>query len=155
MRRYALYRVPVLVQFSFILWDSIRQIPKHHPWSACDIFTLPTSICIYFCTYILTENQPTVLSVSVSSVHYFLRPLVSSDWGEWTEWGHCDGEGLQHRTRCCAEGQEAAAGLCRGNITMSRSCRPHEVPGRRRVANRSLCVEIKKMNSRRCRMELR
>uniref|UniRef100_A0A3Q3K6Z8 Sema domain-containing protein n=1 Tax=Monopterus albus TaxID=43700 RepID=A0A3Q3K6Z8_MONAL len=48
-------------------------------------------------------------------------------WGEWTEWGYCDEEGLQHRTRRCAEDQDAETSLCQGNITQSRPCQPHEV----------------------------
>lgn len=54
-----------------------------------------------------------------------------SGWGEWTEWGDCDDEGLQHRTRRCSEDHEAEASLCQGNITQSRLCQPHEVPGKR------------------------
>lgn len=53
----------------------------------------------------------------------------SSGWGEWTEWGDCDEEGLQRRTRSCGEDPAADAGLCRGNVTQSRPCQPHEVPG--------------------------
>ncbi|XP_019127425.2 semaphorin-5B [Larimichthys crocea] len=49
-------------------------------------------------------------------------------WGEWTDWGDCDEDGLQHRTRHCSEEQEAEANLCQGNITQSRPCQPHEVP---------------------------
>ncbi|KAF0038966.1 hypothetical protein F2P81_009450 [Scophthalmus maximus] len=49
-------------------------------------------------------------------------------WGEWTEWGDCDEEGLQRRTRSCGEDPAADAGLCRGNVTQSRPCQPHEVP---------------------------
>lgn len=63
----------------------------------------------------------------IPSVHSF---LWSSGWGEWTEWGDCDEEGLQHRTRRCGEDQEAEARLCQGNITQSRQCQPHEVPGK-------------------------
>ncbi|XP_034720686.1 semaphorin-5B-like [Etheostoma cragini] len=48
------------------------------------------------------------------------------DWGEWTDWGDCDDQGLQHRTRHCVEDQEAS--LCQGNVTQSRPCQPHEVP---------------------------
>ncbi|KAM4538121.1 semaphorin-5B-like [Fundulus diaphanus] len=49
-------------------------------------------------------------------------------WGEWTDWGECDDEGLQHRSRRCGEEQQAEAGLCQGNLTQSRPCQPHEVP---------------------------
>ncbi|KAL3045585.1 hypothetical protein OYC64_013784 [Pagothenia borchgrevinki] len=50
------------------------------------------------------------------------------DWGEWTVWGDCDDEGLQHRTRHCGEDQGLEGGLCQGNITQARPCQPHEVP---------------------------
>ncbi|XP_029304398.1 semaphorin-5B-like isoform X1 [Cottoperca gobio] len=50
------------------------------------------------------------------------------DWGEWTVWGDCDEQGLQHRTRRCGEDPGAEAGPCQGNITQSRPCQPHEVP---------------------------
>ncbi|KAM3838409.1 semaphorin-5B-like [Diretmus argenteus] len=46
----------------------------------------------------------------------------------WTEWGDCDEEGLQHRSRLCGQDGEASANLCQGNITQSGPCRPHEVP---------------------------
>ncbi|XP_027863128.1 semaphorin-5B-like [Xiphophorus couchianus] len=49
-------------------------------------------------------------------------------WGEWTDWGECDDEGVQHRSRRCQEEQEAEASLCQGNLTQSRPCQPHEVP---------------------------
>uniref|UniRef100_A0AAQ5Y1P6 Semaphorin-2A n=1 Tax=Amphiprion ocellaris TaxID=80972 RepID=A0AAQ5Y1P6_AMPOC len=49
-------------------------------------------------------------------------------WGEWTDWGDCDEEGLQHRTRRCGEDAETDASLCQGNLTQSRPCQPHEVP---------------------------
>ncbi|XP_022066020.1 semaphorin-5B-like isoform X2 [Acanthochromis polyacanthus] len=49
-------------------------------------------------------------------------------WGEWTDWGGCDEEGLQHRARRCGEDAETDAGLCQGNLTQSRPCQPHEVP---------------------------
>ncbi|XP_075873317.1 semaphorin-5B-like isoform X2 [Nelusetta ayraudi] len=49
-------------------------------------------------------------------------------WGAWADWGDCDDEGLQHRSRHCGEDQEAEASLCQGNVTQSRTCRPHEVP---------------------------
>ncbi|KAF7655613.1 hypothetical protein LDENG_00053850 [Lucifuga dentata] len=49
-------------------------------------------------------------------------------WSEWTEWGECDDEGLQHRSRRCDEEREAEAGLCQGNVSQSRPCQPHEVP---------------------------
>ncbi|XP_010789368.1 semaphorin-5B-like, partial [Notothenia coriiceps] len=49
-------------------------------------------------------------------------------WGEWTVWGYCDDEGLQHRTRHCGEDQGLEGGLCQGNITQARPCQPHEVP---------------------------
>uniref|UniRef100_A0A3Q3AYH7 Sema domain-containing protein n=1 Tax=Kryptolebias marmoratus TaxID=37003 RepID=A0A3Q3AYH7_KRYMA len=53
-------------------------------------------------------------------------------WADWTDWGDCDEEGLQHRTRRCGDDQEAATNLCQGNLTQSRPCQPHEVPGQRR-----------------------
>lgn len=68
------------------------------------------------------QSQALTLSV--------LSCLCSSGWGEWTDWGDCDEDGLQHRTRHCSEEQEAEANLCQGNITQSRPCQPHEVPGR-------------------------
>uniref|UniRef100_A0A3Q1FWU3 Semaphorin-2A n=1 Tax=Acanthochromis polyacanthus TaxID=80966 RepID=A0A3Q1FWU3_9TELE len=49
-------------------------------------------------------------------------------WGEWTDWGGCDEEGLQHRARRCGEDAETDAGLCQGNLTQSRPCQPHEAP---------------------------
>ncbi|KAK5604297.1 hypothetical protein CRENBAI_019880 [Crenichthys baileyi] len=49
-------------------------------------------------------------------------------WGEWTDWGECDDEGLQHRSRRCGEEREAEASLCQRNLTQSRKCQPHEVP---------------------------
>lgn len=55
--------------------------------------------------------------------------LYSVGWGAWADWGDCDDEGLQHRSRHCGEDQEAEASLCQGNVTQSRTCRPHEVPG--------------------------
>lgn len=55
---------------------------------------------------------------------------VFAGWGEWTDWGECDDEGLQHRSRRCGEEQEAEANTCQGNLTQSRPCRPHEVPGK-------------------------
>lgn len=81
------------------------------------------------------EGNPTIVLVPfcfsfsfwLSSFHFFFR---SSGWGEWTDWGDCDEEGLQHRTRRCGEDQEAEASLCQGNITQSRPCQPHEVPGK-------------------------
>ncbi|MED6282348.1 hypothetical protein CHARACLAT_031140, partial [Characodon lateralis] len=49
-------------------------------------------------------------------------------WGEWTDWGECDDEGLQHRSCRCGEEREADASLCQRNLTQSRPCQPHEVP---------------------------
>ncbi len=67
----------------------------------------------------------------------FLCPffLWSTGWGEWTEWGDCDEEGLQHRTRHCGENQEDEASLCQGNVTQSRPCQPHEVPGKHMLSS--------------------
>ncbi|XP_029929330.1 semaphorin-5B-like [Myripristis murdjan] len=48
--------------------------------------------------------------------------------GGWTEWGDCDDDGLQHRSRLCGEDREADAGPCHSNVTQSRPCQPHEVP---------------------------
>lgn len=62
--------------------------------------------------------------VCSGSVHHF-----SLGWGAWADWGDCDDEGLQQRSRHCGEDQEAEAKLCQGNVTQSRKCRPHEVPG--------------------------
>lgn len=62
-------------------------------------------------------------SVCSGCVHFSLG------WGAWADWGDCDDEGLQHRSRHCGEDQEAEASLCQGNVTQSRKCRPHEVPG--------------------------
>nr|XP_029504377.1 semaphorin-5B-like [Oncorhynchus nerka] len=45
----------------------------------------------------------------------------------WSEWGECDEEGLQHRSRECGE-READPSLCQGNATASRPCQPPEVP---------------------------
>lgn len=61
--------------------------------------------------------------------------ILFAGWGEWTEWGDCDDEGLQHRTRRCDENQEAEVSLCQGNVTQSRPCQPHEVPGKRMIAH--------------------
>lgn len=84
-------------------------------------------------TVLLVPLYYSSFSFSISSFHSFclLFFLWSSGWGEWTEWGDCDEEGLQHRTRRCGEEQEAEASLCQGNITQSRPCQPHEVPGKR------------------------
>uniref|UniRef100_A0AAV2L6K4 Sema5A/B-like TSP-1 type 1 domain-containing protein n=1 Tax=Knipowitschia caucasica TaxID=637954 RepID=A0AAV2L6K4_KNICA len=47
-------------------------------------------------------------------------------WHEWTDWGDCDENGLQFRTRSCGD-----SGLCLNNVSESRTCKPHEVPGMR------------------------
>lgn len=44
-------------------------------------------------------------------------------WPEWTDWGDCDENGLQFRTRSCGD-----SGLCLNNVSQSRRCQPHEVP---------------------------
>lgn len=71
---------------------------------------------------------------SFGRLSFFLIPVFAG-WGEWTEWGDCDDEGLQHRTRRCDENQEAEVSLCQGNVTQSRPCQPHEVPGKRMIAH--------------------
>ncbi|XP_068165497.1 semaphorin-5B-like isoform X2 [Antennarius striatus] len=48
--------------------------------------------------------------------------------GEWTEWGECDDERLQHRACQCGGGREAGNSICLANLTQSRPCQPHEVP---------------------------
>lgn len=70
-----------------------------------------------------------------------LHPILRSPgWGEWTEWGDCDDEGLQRRARRCGEDPEAEPGRCQGNVTQSRPCRPHEVPGERRCDRNETAV---------------
>lgn len=77
----------------------------------------------------MPKEKITYCFLVILSVHSF---LWSPGWGEWTEWGDCDDEGLQHRTRHCGEDQEAESGLCQGNITQLRPCQPHEVPGKKK-----------------------
>ncbi|KAM8871971.1 semaphorin-5B-like [Synchiropus picturatus] len=54
--------------------------------------------------------------------------LCGVDFSDWTQWGDCDDQGLQHRVRRCGEDQRAGVHPCQGNITQSRPCRAHEVP---------------------------
>uniref|UniRef100_A0A3P8TRZ0 Semaphorin-2A n=1 Tax=Amphiprion percula TaxID=161767 RepID=A0A3P8TRZ0_AMPPE len=61
-------------------------------------------------------------------------------WGEWTDWGDCDEEGLQHRTRRCGEDAETDASLCQGNLTQSRPCQPHEPPFLSSSLSTPLCL---------------
>lgn len=42
---------------------------------------------------------------------------------------------MQHRTRRCSDDQEAEGSVCQGNITQSRPCQPHEVPGKHMGVN--------------------
>ncbi|XP_019898051.2 semaphorin-5B isoform X3 [Esox lucius] len=48
-------------------------------------------------------------------------------WLVWSEWGECDEEGRQGRSRECAD-REAVPSQCQGNSTENRRCQPHEVP---------------------------
>lgn len=74
-------------------------------------------------------------------IFHSLHPtILSLGGGEWTDWGDCDDEGLQHRTRHCGEDQKAEANLCQGNITQSRPCQPHEVPGKQNDCKRDCCI---------------
>lgn len=106
-------------------WIYNKAVADHTMQSTCKLPRKKNNCSsLYYCIIPVSLFQSQALIPSVCC-------LWSSGWGEWTEWGDCDEEGLQHRTRRCGEEQEAEASLCQGNITQSRPCQPHEVPGKR------------------------